>query len=82
MHKCAHSLGVLLKGVKFKLLLVHLGYDNLYLCGEALFDPNLDGVVGNGASTIVDESLRTTLGVIQVRSGLFQENGMWVALLQ
>jgi len=59
-----------------------LGYDNLYLCGEALFDPNLDGVVGNGASTIVDESLRTTLGVIQVRSGLFQENGMWVALLQ
>jgi len=32
-----------------------LGYDNQYLYGEALFDPNLDGVLGNGALTIVDE---------------------------
>ncbi len=63
-------------------MLVHLGYDNEYLYGKALFDPNFDGVLGNGASTTIDESLRTMLGVIQVRSGLFQENGMWVTLLQ
>ncbi len=63
-------------------MLVHLGYDNEYLDGEALFDPNLDGVLGNGASTTIDESLKATLGVIQVRSGLFQENGVWVTLLQ
>lgn len=52
-------------------MLVHLGYDNEYLDGEVLFDPNLDGVLGNGASTTIDESLRATLEVIQVRNGMF-----------
>ncbi len=82
LHNCAHSLGILLKGVKFRLFLFHLGYDNEYLNGEALLDPNLDGVLGNGAFTTIDESLRAMLRVIQVRSGLFEENEMWIALLQ
>jgi CheY-like chemotaxis protein len=72
LHRRAHSLGVLLRGVKFSLP-AHLAYDNEYPDGEGLFDPDSDGVLGNCTSTTVDESLRATLGVIQVGSGLFRQ---------
>jgi hypothetical protein len=72
LHRRAHSLGVLLRGVKFSLP-AHLAYDNEYPDGEGLFDPDSDGVLGNCTSTTVDESLRAALGVIQVGSGLFRQ---------
>ncbi len=71
LHRRAYSLGVLLRGVKFSLP-AHLAYNKEYSNGEDLFDPDSTGVPGNGASP-GDESLRTTLGVIQVGSGLFRQ---------
>jgi CheY-like chemotaxis protein len=75
LHRRAHSLGVLLRGVKFSLP-AHLAYHNEYPDGEGLFDPDSDGVLGNCTSTTVDESLRATLGVIQVGSGLFRQKAL------